>query len=128
MKATLVPPVPMDNIAVDVFYMNPVKYEGMEYDCFVLIVDRHSGWVVAFPEHRAGLTARRVARQALLHHCDIFGTPRVVVSDKGPQFAASFWKTLCSHFGVQTAFCHAGYHQGNGRAKVAGKLITHVHE
>ena len=53
----------MDNIAVDVFYMDPVKFEGKEYDCFVLIVDRHSGWVVAFSEHRQELTAKRVALQ-----------------------------------------------------------------
>jgi len=46
-----------------------------------------------------------------------------VVSDKGPQFAAAFWKTLCGHLGVQNAYCHAGYHQGNGRAEVAGKIL-----
>ena len=74
-KSTLIPPIPMDNIAVDVFYMDPAKFEGQEYDCFVLIVDRHSGWVVAFPEHRLGLTARRVARQAMLHHWNFLASP-----------------------------------------------------
>jgi hypothetical protein len=108
----------MDNVAVDVFYMNPVKF-----DCMIVIVDRHSGWVVAFPESRVGLTAKRVARETLLHHWNLFGIPRVVVSDKGPQFAAAFWKTLCGHMGVQNAYCHAGYHQGNGRAEVAGKIL-----
>ena len=123
MTSTLIPPVPMDNIAIDIFYMNPVTHESSTFDCFVLIVDRHSGWIVAFPENRVGLTAKRVARQTLLHHWDLFGLPRIVVSDKGPQFAAAFWKTLCSQLGIKNAFCHAGYHQGNGRAEVAGKVL-----
>ena len=91
----------MANVAVDVFYMNPIKFEGKLFDCMVVIVDRHSGWVIAFPESRVGLTAKRVARQTLFHHWDLFGIPRIVVSDKGPQFAAAFWKTLCSNMGVQ---------------------------
>ena len=45
------------------------------------------------------------------------------MSDKGPQFASAFWQTLCSHLGIQNAFCHVGFHQGNGRAEVAGKIL-----
>ena len=122
-KPTPIFPVPMDNIAVDVFYMNPITFEGREYDALILIVDRLTGWITAFPENRKGLTASRVARQTIFHHWDLFGVPRVVVSDKGPQFASSFWKTLCSLLGVQNAFCHVGHHQGNGRAEVAGKVL-----
>ena len=105
--------------------MNSIKYDGKEYDALVIIVDRLTGWITAIPESRNGLTARRVARQILFHHWDFFGVPRVVVSDKGPQFASAFWKTLCSHLGIQNAFCHVGYHQGNGRAEVAGKILKH---
>ena len=123
MQPTPIPPVPMDNIAIDVFLMKPTKFEGHQYDCMVVIVERHSGWVTAFPEKREGLTAKRVARQCLLHHWDLFGIPRVVVSDQGPQFAANFWRTLCSHFGVTNTFCQAGHHRANGRAEVAGKIL-----
>ncbi len=45
------------------------------------------------------------------------------MSDKGPQYASSVWKILCSHLGVQNDFCHLGYHQGNVRAEVAGKIL-----
>jgi hypothetical protein len=30
---------------------------------------------------------------------------------------------LCGHLGIQNAFCHVGYHQGNGKAEVAGKIL-----
>ena len=123
MSSTPIPPTPMDNIAIDIFYMNPVKYHGRILDAMVIIVDRHSGWITAFPENRKGLTARKIARQCFLHHWDIFGIPRVVTSDRGPQFASNFWKALCAHFGVQNVFCHVGWHQGNGRAEVAGKIL-----
>ena len=83
--------------------MNPIKFEGKLFDCMVVIVDRHSGWVIAFPESRVGLTAKRVARQTLFPHWDLFAIPRIVVSDKGPQFAAALWKTLCSHMDVKNA-------------------------
>ena len=120
---TTIPPIYMNNVAVAVLYMNPTNFQRRKYDCMVIIVDRHSGWIIAFPESRVGLTAERVARQTIFHHWDLFGIPRIVVSDKGPQIAAAFWKTICSYMGVQNAFCHAGYHQGNGRAEVAGKLL-----
>ena len=54
MKPTPIPPVPMDNIAIDVFYMNHTKCDGNEYDCLILIVDLHSRWVTAFPDTRSG--------------------------------------------------------------------------
>lgn len=122
-QPTPIPPIPMDNIALDVFYMKPVKYEGKKFDCMIVIVDRHSGWVTAFPETREGLTAKRVARQCLLHHWDLFGIPRVIVSDQGPQFASAFWNTMCAQMGVHNSFCQAGHHRANGRAEVAGKIL-----
>ena len=54
MRPTPIPPLPMDNIAQDIFTMKPVKFEGQNYDCMAVIVDRHSGWVTAFPERRKG--------------------------------------------------------------------------
>ena len=43
MQPTPIPPLPMDNIALDVFTMKDVKFDGRTYDCMVVIVDRHSG-------------------------------------------------------------------------------------
>ncbi len=101
LKSTLVPPVPMDNVAIDVFYMDPVKYDGVEFDCFVLIVDRHSGWVTAFPEHRVGLTAKRVARQAFLHHWDFLACLELWCPTRDPNSQPPFGRPCVAFLGYK---------------------------
>ena len=122
MSHTPIYPILMDSVAVDIFHMNPIVIDGKTIDCFVLIVDRLTGWIVAFPESKNGLTAKKIATHTTLHHCNFFGIPRVITSDKGQPFASIFWKTLCAKLGVTNAYCHARFHQGNGRPKLPEKL------
>ena len=70
-----IPPVPMDSIAVDIFLMKPTRFEGKIYDCMLVIVDRHTGWVVAIPDSIAGMTSKRAATKVFLHHWDFFWAP-----------------------------------------------------
>ena len=51
----------MDSVALDVFYMDPAKHQGQEFDCMVLCVDRESGRIVPSPQRPKGMTARKVA-------------------------------------------------------------------
>ena len=60
---TPVPPVLMDSVSVDIFNMPPVKFEGVTYDCFVACVYRLSGWIIAIPLSRKGLTAQVVGKE-----------------------------------------------------------------
>ena len=39
----------MRSVAMDVFTMPEVTVEGEIYDCVILAVDRHSGFIVAVP-------------------------------------------------------------------------------
>ena len=41
---TAIPEAPMRSVAMDVFAMPEVTVEGETYDCFILAVDRHSGY------------------------------------------------------------------------------------
>ena len=43
------PEAPMRSVANDVFAMPEVTVEGETYDCVILAVDRHSGYIVAVP-------------------------------------------------------------------------------
>ena len=112
MTSTPVPPVPMDNIAIDVFYINSIKYDGKEYDALVIIVDRLTGWITVILESRNGLIARRVARQVCFIIGDFFGVPRVVVSDKGPQFASAFLANVMQSFRYTKCFLSCGISSG----------------
>ena len=42
-----IPPVTMAHVAIDVFLLPLVRADGKTFDCVVLCVDRHSGWLVA---------------------------------------------------------------------------------
>ena len=44
-----IPEAPMQSVAMDVFAMPEVTVEGEAYDCVILAVDRHSGYIVAVP-------------------------------------------------------------------------------
>ena len=117
------PPVLMDSVSVDIFNMPPEKIGDVVYDCFVACIDRMSGWVIAFPLSRKGATAAMVAKEIYHRAWSLFGVPRVVTSDQGPQFAAEWWRTLCGCLGIRQAFAQAYYSQGNGRAEAAGREL-----
>ena len=46
---TAIPEAPMRYVAMDVFVMPEVTVDGKTYDCVILAVDRHSGYIVAVP-------------------------------------------------------------------------------
>ena len=119
----VIPPVLMDSVAIDIFSMPPATFEGTNFDCFVACVDRLSGWIVAFPATRRGLTANFVAKQMFHRAWSLFGVPTKITSDQGPQFAAAWWQTLCGCLGIRQAFAQAYHHQANGRAEAAGREL-----
>ena len=120
---TIVPPTLMDSVAVDVFNMPQVTFEGSTYDCFVACVDRMSGWIITIPAMRKGLQAKSIAKQMYHRAWSLFGVPSVITSDQGPQFAGAWWQTLCGCLGIRQAFAQAYHHQANGRAEVAGREL-----
>ena len=123
LRPTPIPPRLMDSVALDVFNMEPTRFNGVEYNCLVLCVDRQSGWIVASPQQRKGLTAKKVALDMLDRAWGPFGVPSIVTSDRGPQFAGAWWTTMCAGLGIRVAHAHAYHHQGNGRAEAAGRQL-----
>jgi len=120
-----IPETVFAHICVDIFSMPSESYAGEWFDCMVVWVDRLSGWILARPTQKHGLTAEKTANLMIETGWDIFGVPETITSDQGPQFAARFFRTICARLGIRQAFSHAYRPQGNGRAEMAGKqLIT----
>ena len=44
-----IPPFVMSHVAIDLFKLPPVEFEGEKFDTLIVCVDRHSGWIVAVP-------------------------------------------------------------------------------
>ena len=131
---TAIPEAPMRSVAMDVFAMPEVTVEGETYDCVILAVDRHSGYIMAVPgkkskkkdkkdKHGVGLQAKTVANAMIRHWLTIFDVPAVICSDRGSQFVGTWFKTMCKHMGIRHAKTVAYHSRSNGRAEVAGRQM-----
>ena len=131
---TAIPEAPMRSVAMDVFAMPEVTVEGQTYDCVILAVDRHSGYIVAVPgkkskkkdkkdKHGVGLQAKTVANAMIRHWLKIFDVPAVICSDRGSQFVGTWFKTMCKHMGIRHAKTVAYHSRSNGQAEVAGRQM-----
>ena len=123
MKATPIPRSIGDSMAIDVFYTTPAVWQGKTHDCFILTVEGNSGYTVVEPALQKGLNSLVEAKKIFPKWLAIFGVPSFITSDNGPQFASNFWKSLCSLMGIRSAYSHAHFHQGNGKAERTGKEL-----
>ena len=64
---TPIPDRPMESVSMDVFSMPEVEVGKDTYDCVVIVVDCHSGYLVAVPAKKKGLTAKEVAEKMIKH-------------------------------------------------------------
>ena len=131
---TAIPEAPMRSVAMDVFAMPEVTVDGETYDCVILAVDRHSGYIVAVPgkkskkkdkkdKHGVGLQAKTVANAMIRHWLTILDVPAVICSDRGSQFVGTWFKTMCKHMGIRHAKTVAYHSRSNGRAEVARRQM-----
>ena len=129
---TPIPPRVMSSVCLDVFSMPEVEWEGVTYDAFLLCVDRHSGWTIARPTQKAGLTGEKAAHLLLDSSWGELGVPSVITTDQGAQFTSQWFQTMCGRLGIRLAFSQAHRPQANGRAEVAGRtlqdLLRKIHQ
>jgi len=86
------------DIALDVVFMGEdTTYDGQTVDSCLVVVDRHSGWVEAYPVAKKGLTSKLAAQFMYHKWFSNFGLPRSICSDLGAQFKAQWWKTFCAY-------------------------------
>ena len=91
---TPVPDQPVESVTMDSSSMPEVHIGKGTFDCVVLCVDRHSGYVVASPARKKGLLAMEVAVMKIRHWLTVFDIPRTICSDRDPEFTGGWFKAM----------------------------------
>lgn len=116
----------MASVCLDIFDMPEEEFEGEVYDCFLLCVDRFTGWMIARPTRKAGLTGEKAAMLLWRDSWGEIGVPAIITTDQDPRFVSSFFSTICALTGCRLVFSQAHRPQANGRAESAGKVIRDI--
>ena len=69
------------------------------HDAIWVVIDRLTK-ARHFVPYRTNVDAKDLADLFIEHVFRLHGLPYSVVSDRGPQFAAAFWKRLCNRLGI----------------------------
>jgi transposase InsO family protein len=123
-------PIPQDifsSLCMDFLELEPCKgIDGKEYNYVLVIVCRLSGYILAVPCLKAGLTAVSLA-QIFLEKCVSFiGIPNEIVSDQDHLISSKFFSTLCGLLGIEQHFSIIYRPKGNGRAEAAVRAIVQI--
>ena len=106
-----------------VFSLPEVRIGKEVFHSVVLCVDRHSGYIAGVLARQKGLLAKEVAVMMIGHWLTVFGNPRTICSDRGPQFTGGWFKAMCSVMGIRHVKSVAYLSRSNGRAQVAGRQL-----
>jgi len=90
--------------------------ESSRHDAIMTVVDSVSKRVHFIPTHTT-VTAEGVARLFLYHVWKLHGLPKHVVSDRRPQFIASFTKELYRLLGIRLSSSTAWHPQTDGQTE-----------
>lgn len=113
LQPLLVPKRPWSDISLDFVTGLPLS-EGNT--TVLTVVDRFSKMVKFIPLPK--VPSAKETAEVLMHNvCRVFGFPRNVLSDQGPQFVAQFWKAICHLLGATVSLTSSYHPQSNGQTE-----------
>jgi transposase InsO family protein len=79
--------------------------------------------MVHFAPTTTTVTAEESARLFVQNVFKLHGLPDAFISDRGPQFRAQFWKSLCSTLGIDARLSTAFHPQTNGQTERMNQVL-----
>lgn len=92
------------------------------YDAVLVVVDRFSKMAVFIPANKDD-TATDFATQFMRWVYPRFGLPTTIVSDRGPLFVSSFWKTVSTRVGVSRKLSSAAHPETDGQSEIVNQWL-----
>jgi predicted aspartyl protease len=119
LKSLPVPERAWQDISIDFKSMPPDK-KG--FDNVMVVVDRLGKRCFSLPCHKT-VTAEGTADLYYKHIWRVYGPPRSMVSDRGPQFISSFMDELCRLTGVKQKLSTAHHPQTDGQTEIVNQYL-----
>jgi len=113
------PETPWEVISVDL--IGPIQ-KSNRYDAIFVIVDKLTKMVIAIPT-TTKVTLQGVARLFRDHVFKRFGTPRKIISDRGPQFSSKFAQEFLKMIEAKPNLSTAYRPQTDGQTERANQEI-----
>jgi IS30 family transposase len=109
-----------DDISMDFIVGLPCTQKGN--DSIWVIVDRLTK-VAHFLPVKAKYSVSRLAELYVDNILKLHGAPRSIVSDRGPQFTAQFWKSLHASMGTELNYSTTFHPQTDGQAERVNQIL-----
>ncbi|TAQ84474.1 hypothetical protein B7494_g7190 [Chlorociboria aeruginascens] len=120
MQPILSPPVPFHTITIDFILALPIASDYnsvMSVTCKfskrVALVAGHSEWTAA--QWASALTFRLIDLD--------WGLPKVIISDRGPQFLSQLWQSVFDALGTKLSFSTAYHPQTDGQSERTNQTV-----
>eukprot|EP00918_Siedleckia_nematoides_P068218 GHVU01148538.1.p1 GENE.GHVU01148538.1~~GHVU01148538.1.p1 ORF type:complete len:917 (+),score=68.85 GHVU01148538.1:344-2752(+) len=110
-----IPERPWHKVAADL-----LSWGGEEY---MVTVDYHSNF---FELDKLRSTTSDAIKNVLKQHFARYGPPEILVTDNGPQFTSSMFKTFIKEWEINHNTISPGHSQSNGAAEVAVKIAKRI--
>ena len=109
--------MPFEALGIDVIgSISPSSTKGHQF--ILTITDYFSKWEEAIP-----LKTSNVVNFIKHHVIHLFGVPRRIIHDKGPQFASQVFYRFCNRYRIQNVTSTAYNPAANGLAEAFNKII-----
>jgi hypothetical protein len=113
------PEAPWDTISVDFIVKLPESHGYNAIMCIVDSLSKHPHFILMHTTINAEGMALLFHKEVWKHH----GTPRVVVSDRGPQFVTTFTHKLYKLLGIKLAMSTTYHPQTDGQTERVNQVL-----
>jgi len=112
-----IPSGPWQDVTMDFITELPYsKYQGQVYDSILVIVDRLTKMAHYIPA-KSDWKAHDLAQVWLREVIRLHGTPRSIISDRGPVMNSKYWDSFCHYLSTQRVLSSAFHPQTDGQTE-----------
>ena len=116
-----IPDMPWDSVGIDFIVGLPASLKG--HNAIAVFIDRLTKMVHLAPTTTT-VTAAQTADLFIWNVVRFHGMPKDTITDRGTQFAGTFWKAVLKQLGAKAKFSSAYHPQTDGQTERANRVVA----